>query len=131
MDRLKTQRPSLSGKGAQLIRSLVDDLERNYFTGGDAEMAVFDEKCIFEDPYGSFDGVESYKDNARKVGALMKGVQVEVVEWREAERTVTAVWQLSCVLDGPLNPTFTTEGRTMYVRSEVRCCSIETSAGSL
>lgn len=119
VDSLEVQSTRLSGTTRRLIRSLDGDFRKNYFIGGDAKMFVFDKKCVFENPYGRFDGVEAYRKDSEKLGRLMKDVQVEVTEWQEEGDTVIAVWQLNCRLNGPLKPSFSTTGQTTFVRSEV------------
>ncbi|CAD7702038.1 unnamed protein product, partial [Ostreobium quekettii] len=117
VDGLKAQNVKISASGSRLTKSLEEDIQGGYFAGGSTNMRAFDSNCVFEDANGCYEGVAEYRENCASLGKVMKDVEVEVLGWREEDDTLTAVWQLTCKLDGPLTPTFESRGETTYTTS--------------
>ena len=75
----------------QSIELLRADYDKVYFVTGDLNLDIYDENCIFADPFGSFTGLDRFKKNLDNLGGYLEDVTLKLrdfaVESNEIEKT--------------------------------------------
>ena len=122
------------------IELLRADYDKVYFVTGDLNLDIYDENCIFADPFVSFTGLDRFKKNLDNLGGYLEDVtlklrdfQVENIEketarvqllpndlmekgYREEEITmVKASWNFKCIVALlPWKPLLACKGSTKH-----------------
>ncbi|KAK9829020.1 hypothetical protein WJX72_003447 [[Myrmecia] bisecta] len=102
----------------QVIASLRDDYQKDYFISGVGEMSAYEDDCLFADPFAGFRGVERFKKNVANLGSLLEDTQLDILEWQEREGEVQTKWRFSAILGLPWKPRLAAAGRTTHVFSK-------------
>ena len=55
---------------AEVIASLREDYNNNYFVSGTGSMEAYEPDCEFADPFASFRGTQRFKKNVGNLGGL-------------------------------------------------------------
>ena len=122
------------------IELLRADYDKVYFVTGDLNLDIYDENCIFADPFVSFTGLDRFKKNLDNLGGYLEDVtlklrdfQVENIEkekamvlllpndllkkgYREGDiAMVKASWNFKCIVTLlPWKPLLACKGSTKH-----------------
>jgi len=77
-----TKAPSSYKEALQRIKL---DNERSYFLSGTVDIEAYDEKCIFADPFVSFEGRQRFVDNLANLGSFITNYNARIIEYEEDE----------------------------------------------
>ncbi|WZZ48660.1 hypothetical protein YC2023_048767 [Brassica napus] len=83
-------------------------------TSGDLTPAVYEEKCEFADPAGSFKGLARFKRNCTNFGSLIEKSNMKLMKWENFEEKGVGHWKFSCVMSFPWKPILSATGYTEY-----------------
>ncbi|KAK9863070.1 hypothetical protein WJX84_001812 [Apatococcus fuscideae] len=103
---------------AEVIASLREDYNNNYFVSGTGSMEAYEPDCEFADPFASFRGTQRFKKNVGNLGGLAQNVKCDILDWRETEDSVATKWRFSAVLDLPWRPLLAAKGGTTHFLSK-------------
>ncbi|XP_013635680.1 uncharacterized protein LOC106450930 isoform X1 [Brassica napus] len=95
-----------SGRAVRVavVDSIKHDFKRSYFVTGDLTPAVYEEKCEFADPAGSFKGLARFKRNCTNFGSLIEKSNMKLMKWENFEEKGVGHWKFSCVMSFPWKP---------------------------
>ncbi|KAL6754352.1 SOUL heme-binding protein [Haematococcus lacustris] len=100
----------------QLLASIRQDYDVNYFISGAGDMAGYADDCEFADPFVSFKGTKRFKQNVGNLGSRMSDVRLEVYSMEEVgQACLKTRWRFSCLLDLPWRPRLAAAGSTEHV----------------
>ncbi|KAJ0258662.1 Nuclear transport factor 2 [Hirschfeldia incana] len=105
-----------SGRAVRVavVDSIKHDFKRSYFVTGDLTPAVYEEKCEFADPAGSFKGLTRFKRNCSNFGSLIEKSNMKLMKWENFEEKGVGHWKFSCVMSFPWKPILSATGYTEY-----------------
>ncbi|CAH8384837.1 unnamed protein product [Eruca vesicaria subsp. sativa] len=105
-----------SGRAVRVavVDSIKQDFKRSYFVTGDLTPAVYEEKCEFADPAGSFKGLTRFKRNCTNFGSLIEKSNMKLMKWENFEEKGVGHWKFSCVMSFPWKPILSATGYTEY-----------------
>jgi hypothetical protein len=65
-------------KSAQeTLRRILDDYNRSYFLSGQVDALIYDEQCVFSDPFVSFAGRDRFIENLANLGSFITKYSVK------------------------------------------------------
>jgi len=97
-----TSRPPLSMK--ETFQRIQLDNDRSYFLSGDVDKLIYDEDCIFADPFVSFNGRDRFVDNLQNLGSFITKYSAKMIEYTEEENRVTTKVMVKLELNLPWKP---------------------------
>ncbi|CAN8286165.1 unnamed protein product [Cochlearia groenlandica] len=105
-----------SGRAVRVavVDSIKQDFKRSYFVTGDLTPEVYEEKCEFADPAGSFKGLARFKRNCTNFGSLIEKSNMKLMKWESFEDKGIGHWKFSCVMSFPWKPILSATGYTEY-----------------
>lgn len=116
----------------QILASIKEDFEANYFLTGQGEMRAYDPDCLYADPFSSFRGTRRFKKNVANFGAVVDAVKVDLGEIGPDPRdpsndnVVYATWRFSGIVKVlPWRPVLAASGSTRHVIDPSRGLVIE------
>ncbi|KAL9302954.1 hypothetical protein AtNW77_Chr2g0268971 [Arabidopsis thaliana] len=76
-----------SGRAVRVavVDSIKQDFKRSYFVTGNLTPEVYEEKCEFADPAGSFKGLARFKRNCTNFGSLIEKSNMKLMKWENFE----------------------------------------------
>ncbi|ESQ39247.1 hypothetical protein EUTSA_v10001607mg [Eutrema salsugineum] len=105
-----------SGRAVRVavVDSIKQDFKRSYFVTGNLTPEVYEEKCEFADPAGSFKGLTRFKRNCTNFGTLIEKSNMKLMKWENFEDKGVGHWKFSCVMSFPWKPILSATGYTEY-----------------
>lgn len=105
-----------SGRAVRVavVDFIKQDFKRSYFVTGDLTPAVYEDKCEFADPAGSFKGLARFKRNCTNFGSLIEKSNMKLMKWENFEEKGVGHWKFSCVMSFPWKPILSATGYTEY-----------------
>ncbi|KAL1192150.1 hypothetical protein V5N11_020868 [Cardamine amara subsp. amara] len=105
-----------SGRAVQVavVDSIKQDFKRSYFVTGNLTPEVYEEKCEFADPAGSFKGLARFQRNCTNFGTLIDKSNMKLMKWENFEDKGVGHWKFSCVMSFPWKPILSATGYTEY-----------------
>ncbi|KFK37388.1 hypothetical protein AALP_AA4G251000 [Arabis alpina] len=105
-----------SGRAVRVavVDSIKQDFKRSYFVTGNLTPEVYEEKCEFADPAGSFKGLARFKRNCTNFGSLIEKSNMKLMKWENFEDKGVGHWKFSCVMSFPWKPILSATGYTEY-----------------
>uniref|UniRef100_A0A1J3GP00 Uncharacterized protein n=1 Tax=Noccaea caerulescens TaxID=107243 RepID=A0A1J3GP00_NOCCA len=97
-----------------IVDSIKQDFKRSYFVTGNLTPEVYEEKCEFADPAGSFKGLTRFKRNCTNFGSLIEKSNMKLMKWENFEDKGVGHWKFSCVMSFPWKPILSATGYTEY-----------------
>ncbi|XP_010518271.1 PREDICTED: uncharacterized protein LOC104793579 isoform X1 [Camelina sativa] len=109
-----------SGRAVRVavVDSIKQDFKRSYFVTGNLTPEVYEEKCEFADPAGSFKGLARFRRNCTNFGSLIEKSNMKLMKWENFEFVLqdkgVGHWKFSCVMSFPWKPILSATGYTEY-----------------
>lgn len=109
--------------GKKSLEALTDIIRKDYETvfwaTGNGNFDVFDEDCLFADPFSSFRGLKRFKANAENLGKFvidpkLRVTKCEVARNDAGEDVVIIGWSYSSKLKLPWRPVLAAAGETSH-----------------
>ena len=66
----------------ETLQRIQDDFGRSYFLSGDVDALIYDENCIFSDPFVSFAGRERFISNLANLGSFVTKFSARQLEFK-------------------------------------------------
>ena len=83
----------------ETLQRIQDDFKRSYFLSGEVDALIYDEKCVFSDPFVSFEGRDRFITNLANLGSFVTKFSVRPLEFKADDplnvKTKVVDWQ-SC-----------------------------------
>jgi hypothetical protein len=76
-DAIALDRPPQSVQ--ETLRRIRDDFGRSYFLSGDVDALIYDEQCVFSDPFVSFEGRDRFITNLANLGSFVTKFSVRPI----------------------------------------------------
>jgi hypothetical protein len=65
----------------ETLQRIQLDNDRSYFLSGDVDSLIYDERCIFSDPFVSFRGRQRFVDNLQNLGSFITKYSAKLLEY--------------------------------------------------
>ena len=83
---------------------LQEDNEREYFLSGKVDKLIYDEKCVFADPFVSFEGRDRFVENLANLGSFITKYSAKPLGYVEDEYMVETKFMVKLELNLPWKP---------------------------
>jgi len=97
--------PSSLTEAAMRLRA---DYERDYFVTGEVDAELYDEDCVFADPFAAFNGRQRFVDNLQNLGTFIVGYNIKMLSFEEqlsaSPPTITTRVMVKLQLNLPWKP---------------------------
>ena len=80
------------------------DNDRSYFLSGNVDTLIYDEKCIFSDPFVAFEGRDRFVDNLANLGSFITKYSAKLLSYQTEGTTVTTKVMVKLELNLPWKP---------------------------
>ena len=80
------------------------DNDRSYFLSGEVDALIYDEKCVFSDPFVAFEGRDRFVDNLANLGSFITKYSSKVLSYQAEGTTVTTKVMVKLELNLPWRP---------------------------
>ena len=71
---------------------------------GQVDKLIYDEKCVFADPFVSFEGRDRFVDNLANLGSLITKYSARPLDYKVEENAVETKFMVKLELNLPWNP---------------------------
>jgi Uncharacterized conserved protein (DUF2358) len=90
----------------ETLQRIQLDNDRSYFLSGDVDTLIYDQDCIFADPFVSFRGRDRFVDNLKNLGSFITKYDTKLLEYTvdEAVPEVTTKLMVKLELNLPWKP---------------------------
>jgi hypothetical protein len=115
------------------------DNDRSYFLSGEVDRLIYDEDCVFADPFVAFNGRDRFIDNLANLGSFITNYDAKMLKYdveKDGQEIVTKVMvklQLNLpwapVLAWPWGVTYEVDPETYLITSHVESWDIEAWEG--
>ena len=105
----------------EALQSLRDEYERAYFLSGEIDMSLFEEDCLFSDPFAGFRGKERFKNNLENLGLFISKSQAKLLKLEVTQRDpliITSRVMVKLQLNLPWKPVLAWPWSVEYVFSD-------------
>lgn len=80
------------------------DNDRSYFLSGDVDKLIYDEDCVFADPFVSFSGRDRFVDNLQNLGSFITKFSAKLLDYEEQDFCVKTKVMVKLELNLPWKP---------------------------
>lgn len=80
------------------------DNDRSYFLSGNVDTLIYDEDCVFADPFVSFRGRDRFVDNLQNLGSFITKYSAKMLDYTQDENTVKTRVMVKLELNLPWKP---------------------------
>lgn len=80
------------------------DNDRSYFLSGDVDKLIYDEDCVFADPFVSFSGRDRFVDNLQNLGSFITKYDAKMIDYAEDSNSVQTRVMVKLELNLPWKP---------------------------
>lgn len=80
------------------------DNDRSYFLSGNVDKLIYDEDCVFADPFVSFSGRDRFVDNLQNLGSFITKYSAKMLDYTQEEDTVKTRVMVKLELNLPWKP---------------------------
>lgn len=63
----------------EALRALREEYEKEYFLSGEVDLSLYEDDCVFADPFASFKGKERFKNNLSNLGLFILDSQAKLL----------------------------------------------------
>ena len=105
----------------EALQSLRDEYEREYFLSGEIDMSLFEEDCLFSDPFAGFRGKERFKNNLENLSLFISRSQAKLLKLEVTQRDpliITSRVMVKLQLNLPWKPVLAWPWSVEYVFSD-------------
>jgi hypothetical protein len=88
----------------ETMQRIQADNEREYFLSGQVDKLIYDEKCVFADPFVSFEGRDRFVDNLANLGSFITVYQARPLDYRMEDNAVETKFMVKLQLNLPWSP---------------------------
>jgi hypothetical protein len=88
----------------ETMQRIQADNEREYFLSGQVDKLIYDEKCVFADPFVSFEGRDRFVDNLVNLGSFITAYQARPLDYRVEDNAVETKFMVKLQLNLPWSP---------------------------
>lgn len=90
----------------ETLKRIELDNNRSYFLSGEVDKLIYDENCIFSDPFVSFSGRDRFVDNLKNLGSFVTKYDAKVMRYtvKEGELEVDTKVMVKLELNLPWKP---------------------------
>jgi len=74
---------------AETLKRIELDNDRSYFLSGEVDKLIYDDQCIFADPFVSFSGRDRFVDNLSNLGAFITEYDARLLEYQTLESSLS------------------------------------------
>jgi hypothetical protein len=80
------------------------DNDRSYFLSGEVDTLIYDEKCVFSDPFVAFEGRDRFVDNLANLGSFITKFNAKMLDYQVEGTTVKTRVMVKLELNLPWKP---------------------------
>lgn len=88
----------------ETIQRIQADNDREYFLSGQVDKLIYDENCVFADPFVSFEGRDRFVDNLANLGSFITAYEARPLDYREEDNAVETKFMVKLQLNLPWDP---------------------------
>ena len=81
---------------AETLRRIKDDNDRSYFLSGEVDSLIYDEECIFSDPFVAFSGRDRFVDNLQNLGSFITEYDARMLNYAVSDDGLVVDTKVSC-----------------------------------
>jgi len=74
---------------AETLRRIKDDNDRSYFLSGEVDSLIYDEECVFSDPFVAFSGRDRFVDNLSNLGSFITDYDAKMLDYTVSDDGLT------------------------------------------
>lgn len=101
-DNVDTSQPPQSMK--ETFQRIQLDNDREYFLSGNVDTLIYDENCVFADPFVSFSGRDRFVENLQNLGSFITKYSAKMIDYTEQEAIVKTKVMVKLELNLPWKP---------------------------
>jgi hypothetical protein len=80
---------------AETLRRIKDDNDRSYFLSGEVDSLIYDEECVFSDPFVAFSGRDRFVDNLSNLGSFITDYDAKMLDYTVSDDGLTVDTKVS------------------------------------
>ncbi len=65
----------------ETLQRIKDDNDRSYFLSGNVDSLIYDEDCIFSDPFVAFSGRDRFVENLQNLGSFITNYDAKLLDY--------------------------------------------------
>lgn len=88
----------------ETLQRIQVDNEREYFLSGQVDKLIYDENCVFADPFVSFEGRDRFVDNLQNLGSLISEYSARPLDYTVGDNAVDTKFMVKLQLKLPWAP---------------------------
>jgi hypothetical protein len=88
----------------ETLQRLQDDNQRQYFLSGEIDELIYDDECVFTDPFVSFKGRQRFVDNLANLGSFITEYSAKPLDYTVTDTVVTTKFMVKLQLNLPWKP---------------------------
>jgi len=88
----------------ETLQRIQVDNDREYFLTGQIDELIYDEQCVFADPFVSFEGRDRFVENLANLGSFITKYSAKPLDYQVDENTVTTRFMVKLQLNLPWKP---------------------------
>lgn len=88
----------------ETLQRIQVDNEREYFLSGQVDKLIYDEKCVFADPFVSFEGRDRFVDNLANLGSFITSYSARSLDYQVEDNAVETKFMVKLQLNLPWSP---------------------------
>jgi Uncharacterized conserved protein (DUF2358) len=88
----------------ETLARLEDDNNRAYFLSGQVDKLIYDKKCVFSDPFVSFQGRDRFVENLANLGSFITKYNAKPLSYNVQGATVETKFMVKLELNLPWKP---------------------------
>lgn len=74
---------------AETLQRIEEDNSRSYFLSGEVDKLIYDEKCVFSDPFVAFSGRDRFVDNLSNLGSFIIEYDAKMLNYSSSDDGLT------------------------------------------
>ena len=88
----------------ETLRRIQEDNDREYFLSGKVDILIYDEDCVFADPFVSFSGRDRFVDNLANLGSFITAYSAKPLDYKVEGNAVETKFMVKLQLNLPWKP---------------------------